>query len=361
MVLDANSLSTNLLVTGLVLVMVFLLPWADRKICGKMGISLTGGVSSNPGADNLLRLRRALLCAAFGAYLLVLLWLVFFSRSSSEDYQVHAALFEDLGQSVRIDADFLAFVRSLFTDGFRAAFSYIRIIRPEDIFQAYMNLMLFVPMGYLLPYISSWVRAKVTVRPAVICFFVSLAVENLQLVTRRGFYDIDDLVCNTLGGIAGQLLYISLAYVVTHPDWQKDLASYRRWRKNARKRTLYPFARRMGLARVTLQAANEEEIWDFYVMKLGFRLKKQVIPLDSDGTDMLLELGRYQIECHCLNRQETLPAQFLTFSCSRLRPIIRRLKKNGIDPGEVLQDGYTGLRCIEFGGPDGVRIRLIEK
>ena len=67
MVLDANSLSTNLLITGLVLVMVFLLPWADRKICGKMGLSLTGGDSSNPGADNLLRLRRALLCAAFGA------------------------------------------------------------------------------------------------------------------------------------------------------------------------------------------------------------------------------------------------------------------------------------------------------
>ena len=48
-------------------------------------------------------------------------------------------------------------------------------------------------------------------------------------------------------------------------------------------------------------------------------------------------------------------------SACRLGPIIRRLKKNGIDPGEVLQDGYTGLRCIEFGGPDGVRIRLIEK
>lgn len=361
MALNANSLSTNLLVTALVLVMVLLLPWADRKICKKLGLSLTGGVSKNPNADTLLRLRTVLLYAAFGAYLLVFCWLVFFSRAASDDYQVHVSLFEDLGHSIRIDLGFLGIIRTIFTEGFQKAFSHIRIISPAQIYQVYMNIMLFVPMGYLLPYLSEWVRAKVRVRPAVICFFISLAVENLQLVTRRGLYDIDDLVSNTLGGVIGQLLYIALAYVVTHPDWRKELASYRRWKKNARRRTLYPFARKMRLARTALLASNEEEIWDFYVMKLGFRLKKQLVPLDSDGTDMLLELGRYQIECHCSNRKETLPPQSLTLFCRSLRPIIRRLRRNGIDPGEVTQDVFSGLRCIEFGGPDGVQIRLIEK
>ena len=361
MSLNANSLSTNLAVTGLVLVMVFLLPWADRKTCRKLGLSLTGGVSSHPKAEALLRLRRALLYAAFGAYLLIFGWLVFFSRSASEDYQVHAALFEDLSRSIRIDLGFLGIIRSVFTDGFREALSHIRIISPANIYQFYMNVMLFVPMGYLLPYISEWVRAKVRVRPAVICFFISLAVENIQLITRRGLYDIDDLAANTLGGVIGQLLYISLAYVVTHPDWRKELASYRRWKKNARKRTLYPFARRMRLARTALLATDEGQIWDFYVMKLGFRLKKQLVPLDSDGTDMLLELGRYQIECRCSNQSQALPPQSLTLFCRNLRPIMKRLTKNGVEPGPIGQDVYTGLRCVEITGPDGVRIRLIEK
>ena len=134
MALNANSLSTNLLVTALVLVMVFLLPWADRKICKKLGLSLTGGVSKNPNADTLLRLRTVLLYAAFGAYLLVFCWLVFFSRAASDDYQVHVSLFEDLGHSIRIDLGFLGIIRSIFTEGFQTrkgagTFSFLKVFR----------------------------------------------------------------------------------------------------------------------------------------------------------------------------------------------------------------------------------------
>ena len=185
-------------------------------------------------------------------------------------------------------------IRILFTKGFREAMSHIQIVNTANITQVYMNIMLFVPMGYMLPYFSGWFRAKVRIRPAVACFLISFGIENLQLITRRGFYDMDDLVSNTIGGIIGQFLFISVAYVVTHPNWRKELKSYRRWKKNARERTLYPFARKMGLSRTALLATNEEEIWDFYVMKLGFRLIKQIVPLDQPGTDMLLEMGKYQ-------------------------------------------------------------------
>ena len=98
----------------------------------------------------------------------------------------------------------------------------------EDITQVYMNIMLFVPMGYLLPYIFDWFRAKVQIRPVAACFITAFLIENLQLVFRRGFYDMDDLVSNTAGGFVGQLLYIAVAYVVTHPDWRRERDSYRR-------------------------------------------------------------------------------------------------------------------------------------
>ena len=358
---NANGLMTNVLVTGMVLVMVFVLPWIDRRVCARLGLNLQGGVSGHPRAESLLRLRQGLLTGLFLIYILAVAWLVFFSRSATDDYQVHIALYEDLQRAVRIDFGFLGVIRSIFTEGFPKAMSHIRVVKPEDIAQVYMNIMLFVPMGYLLPYVFAWFRAKVWVRPVAAGAVISFLIENLQLIGRRGFYDMDDLVSNTLGGLIGELLFISVAYVVTHPDWRKELRAYKRWRRNAQSRTLYPFARRMGLTRTTLRASNEEEIWDFYVMKLGFRLRKQLVPLDSPGTDLLLEMGRSQVEFHCSNLHEDLPEQTLTMSAKRLRPILNRLSKNGIKASPVGQDPYTGLRCISFSGPDHVRITVIEK
>ncbi len=357
----ANSLATNIAVTVLLAVMVFLLPWMDRKICKKLGLNLRGGVSENPQAESLLKMRQILLLVIFSLYFLAVAYFVFFSRSATEDYQVHTALFSDLGKAIRIDLGFIGFIRTVFTEGFRAAIAHIRIEKAEDIAQVYMNIMLFVPMGYLLPYLFSWFRAKVRVRPALACFILSFLIENLQLVFRRGFYDIDDLVSNTIGGVIGQFLFVSVAYVVTHPDWRKEAQSYRRWKRNAKSRTLYPFARGAGLTRTTLLASSEDDIWDFYVMKLGFRLVRQIVPLDSPGTDMLLQMGRMQVEIHCSNSAETLPQQTLTFSIRHLPAVIRRLRKNGVPVSGIEQDIYTGCRCIRLEGPDHTQILIIER
>ncbi|MBR3494663.1 MAG: VanZ family protein [Clostridia bacterium] len=359
--MNANSLSTNLIVTALALVMVFVLPWADRRICRRLGLNLQGGLSSNPRAETLLRVRFTILCTALGVYLAALAYLVFFSRSASEDYQVHIAPFADLRNAVRIDYGVFGLLRSLLTEGLSGAAAHVKIVRAEDITQVYMNVMLMVPMGYLLPYIFPWFRAKARIRPVMACFAAALLTENLQLIFRRGFYDMDDLIANTLGGLVGQSLFRSVAYVVTHPDWRKERASYRRWKRNARTRTLYPFARRMDVARAALLATDEGAIWDFYVMKLGFRLIGQLVPMDSEGTDLLLEMGRCQIEVHCSNRTDLLPQQTLTFSVRRLRPIIRRLRENGIETGEILQDPYTAQRSIRLQGPDGVSVVFIER
>ena len=359
--INANSLTANLLVTLLMLCMVIVLPWADRKICRRLGLNLQGGISQNPNADRLLRVRQGVLLWIFAAYLAVLSWVVFFSRSAAQTYTVHVALYEDLQRAVRIDFGFLEFFRILFTEGVQGLRSHVEIVKLADVTQVYMNIALFVPMGFLLPYLFRWFRNRPTVRPAAASFVISLLIENIQLITRRGFYDLDDLVSNTIGGILGQFLFIMTAYVVTHPAWRKDLKAYRRWKRNARSRTLYPFARKMRLSRTTLRASDEEAVWDFYVMKLGFRMIRQIVPLDSEGTDILLEMGGTQVEFHCENRAEELPPQSLTISVSRLKPIIRRLNANGIETGEITQDAYTGLRCVHFTGPDGVDIAVLER
>ncbi len=359
--MNANSLATNALVTVFVLMLVFLLPWADRRVCRKLGLNLQGGVSENKNAEKLLRIRQALLSAAFAVYLLAVAYLVFFSRAAAREYTVHAALFEDLKRAVQIDFGFLEMLGVLFTQGPKAAASHIRVITPSGITQVYMNILLFVPMGYLLPYVFPWFRAKARLRPPLVCFLSSLLIENIQLITRRGFYDLDDLVSNTIGGIIGAALFRAVAYVVTHPNWRRERKSFHRWRRIARRSTLYSFGRWMGLSRSALLATSEEAVWDFYVMKLGFRLVKQTVPPDEAGTDLFLSLGRAQLVFHCLNEQRELPPQEVTLTARHLNPVRQRLKKSGIDPGEVTQDPYTALRCLRFPAPDGVTVTIIEQ
>ncbi len=359
--LDPNSLSTNIYITVLVAVLVVALPRTDRAVCRRLGLNLEGGLSKNPNTDRLLHLRRLILWSAFGLYLAAVAWLVFFSRSASMDYQVHIALFEDLRGTVHIDLGVLDFIRLLFTEGFSSALSHISITKPENIAQVYMNIMLFVPLGYLLPYVSDWFRARCNVRPAAACILCSFAIENLQLITKRGFYDMDDLIANSLGGLIGQSLFLTVAYVVTHPDWRTELSRYRRWKRNARRRTLYPFAHRIALSRTALLATDETAVYDFYIMKLGFRLRRQLVPEDSEGTSFLLEMGKMQLEIRCSNGRETLPEQYLTISVSRLAPVRKRLTGNGITVGPDEQDPYTGKRCLHFTGPDGVQILVLER
>ena len=182
----ANSLTTNAAVTVLVLALVVLMPWMDRRICKKLGLNLQGGVSRHPKAEALLRLRQGILFFVFAVYLAAVAYLVFFSRSATQDYQVHVALFEGLSNAVKIDYGFLELIRAVFTEGFPAALSHIRVVSAANITQAYMNVMLFVPMGYLLPYLFSWFRAKVRYRPALACFVLSFLIENLVSFLAEG-------------------------------------------------------------------------------------------------------------------------------------------------------------------------------
>ena len=361
MTIPVNNPITLLAITAFVAVFIVLLPYIDRRVCRKLGLNLQHGISENTNADSLLKLRQLVLYAVFLLYVAAFLMIVFFSRTTTEDYQVHVAPFQDLYNAVETDRGLVDIIETIFQEGIVEGLSHVEVIRPQDIAQVYLNVMLFVPMGYLLPYVFSWFRARARIRPVVACFLLSLATENLQLVFRRGFYDLDDLLSNTLGGFIGQLLFISIAYVVTHPDWKGELKAYHRWQRHARNMTLYPFARRIGLSRTTLLATYEGAVWDFYVDKLGFRVKKQIMSLDDIDTRFLLVMGSSQVEVICFNKRKMIPVQYLTISARNLTKIKKRLEKNGIEVGEFCRDPYTDLRCLSFTGPDRVCITVIEQ
>ena len=358
MTLNANSLGTNLWVTAMVALLVIVMPWLDRKICGKLGVSLHGGLSTNSRADRILKIRQGILIAGLAVYLFIYFWLTFLSRSAMDTYAVHVAPLEDLKNAFETERGFSDVIRRLFTEGF-SVFANIRLVRPEDIAQFYMNMMVFVPLGYLLPYTFRWFRERVRTRPVGVCFLISFFTENMQLMSQRGLYDLDDMISNTLGGIVGQMLYIALAYMLTHPEWRKDLRGTRRWKKNGGERALYPSRRRIYANCTVLRGTDREAVWDFYVQKLGYRPIRRTGPETNEADCLLLSLGRSWIEIRC-GEEGPLPPQALRIRAFGLPAIRSRLLEQGIDPGAYEEDPYTGQRQLRFTGPDDVEITITE-
>lgn len=67
------------------------------------------------------------------------------------------------------------------------------------------NVICFVPFGFVLPIISRQQRSLW--RITLLSLLSSLLVELIQLVSKVGSCDVDDMLLNTLGGILGYLLF----------------------------------------------------------------------------------------------------------------------------------------------------------
>ena len=75
-----------------------------------------------------------------------------------------------------------------------------------------LNVVMFMPLGFLLPLL--WKEYQSLVRTAIIGFCFSCGIELCQLFNRR-VSDVDDLLMNTLGAILGWLIWIVFSRI-TH-------------------------------------------------------------------------------------------------------------------------------------------------
>lgn len=83
-------------------------------------------------------------------------------------------------------------------------FSTLKINRRNNAY-AVENILLFLPFGFF----GNWNEQK-TVNVFVTAFWggiFSLTIETLQLVTARGFFQLDDILTNILGAFLGALMY----------------------------------------------------------------------------------------------------------------------------------------------------------
>ncbi|MFS0868508.1 VanZ family protein [Paenibacillus xylanilyticus] len=66
------------------------------------------------------------------------------------------------------------------------------------------NMLMFVPLGFILPHIGMKTRRFKPV--LLISLLVTLGIETFQMITGRGIFELDDILHNTIGSMAGYLL-----------------------------------------------------------------------------------------------------------------------------------------------------------
>lgn len=67
------------------------------------------------------------------------------------------------------------------------------------------NIVAFAPFGFFLPILSK--KGKNLFGCVLISALFSLAVETIQLFTKVGAFDVDDILLNAIGGLVGWLCY----------------------------------------------------------------------------------------------------------------------------------------------------------
>lgn len=124
----------------------------------------------------------------FCGYLIAMVYFLFFAesmgRTTGSEYHYNVQPFHEISRFLR----------------------YYRIIGMRTVVMNLGgNIAAFVPFGLFLPLLSR--RMRSVLRVTLISFEVSLMVELIQLVTRVGSCDVDDLILNTLGGFLGYLCF----------------------------------------------------------------------------------------------------------------------------------------------------------
>lgn len=128
---------------------------------------------------------------AFLAYLLLLAYLLFFSstygRTMEMGYRYNLKPFLEIRRGLEhID---------------KVGYRYV-------IVNIAGNIAAFMPFGFLLPLITE--RRVQTGHAFVNTFLLSLSAETIQLLSRTGAFDVDDLILNTAGGVLGFWCFVLL-------------------------------------------------------------------------------------------------------------------------------------------------------
>ena len=84
--------------------------------------------------------------------------------------------------------------------------------------QITLNVLLFVPFGFLLPCVSETFRS--TLATVFAGFVFSCFIETMQYITGRGLTEVDDIITNTAGAAVGVFIYWVVVVLKERADYR---------------------------------------------------------------------------------------------------------------------------------------------
>lgn len=81
------------------------------------------------------------------------------------------------------------------------------------------NVAAFLPFGFFLPTLSRKNRSFMYV--TLLSFEFSLLIECIQLLSKVGSFDVDDMILNTLGGSLGFLCFLAAKKLIEKNEEKK--------------------------------------------------------------------------------------------------------------------------------------------
>lgn len=134
-------------------------------------------------------MKKVICAVVFVVYLALLVYFLFFAEllgrtTITEDFRYNLEPFKEIGR-------------------------FIRYAKQLGMMTVFLNLagnvLIFIPFGYFMGMLQ---RGRVLIFHGILWSFnLTLAVELLQLVSKAGCFDVDDLILNTLGGAIGVTVY----------------------------------------------------------------------------------------------------------------------------------------------------------
>lgn len=129
---------------------------------------------------------------------------VYYDRIQEEAFHAYR-------QSLYFDYGPLQILSQLLHADWSGGLSGVHVIATEPLEGILLNILLYIPLGYLLPYaVGFFARGFLLYRTLLAGFALSLATEMIQLRYHLGWFDLDDVFNNTLGTLIGMVLYAVL-------------------------------------------------------------------------------------------------------------------------------------------------------
>ena len=119
--------------------------------------------------------KKTIVAFLFFSYTVMLLYITYFSREPGSRIGIDMELFGTWGEWPQSKAYFLE------------------------------NILLFIPFGYCVPIV--WRRMKNPFLLLLSAGMISVSIELIQYITKRGYCQLDDVVTNIFGAFIGCLFY----------------------------------------------------------------------------------------------------------------------------------------------------------